>query len=1186
MMATGAEDVVEALRGALKEAERLRAQNHRLLEIPHEPLAIVGMSCRLPGDVSSPQGLWRLVSAGTDAIGPFPEDRGWNVERLYDPDPEQLGRSYTREGGFVYDAGEFDAGFFGISPRESLAMDPQQRLLLEGTWEALEDAGIDPASLKGSQTGVFVGVVAAGYGVVGVSTEGVDGYGLTGTTTSVASGRIAFTFGLEGPAVSVDTACSSSLVALHLACQALHAGECSLALVGGVTVLATPGGFVEFSRQRGLAPDGRCKSFAAAADGTGFAEGMGMVVLERLSDARRNGREVLGLVRGSAVNQDGASNGLTAPNGPSQQRVIAQALANAKLQAAQVDAVEAHGTGTTLGDPIEAQALIATYGKDRPAGRPLWLGSVKSNIGHTQAAAGVAGVIKMVMAMRHGVLPQTLHVDEPTPKVDWPGDTISLLTEQQPWERGGERRRAGVSSFGVSGTNAHVILEESPEPISEGSSEPANGDLADGGTLAAVRRANALPLLLSAKSEAALRAQAERLRRHLSSASGSAAAEGSQSANAGDGSQPANADIALTLAGRTMFEHRAVLLVGEDGALEGLDALAAGNSAAGVIAGGAPASAGGLAYLFTGQGAQRVGMGSELNESFPAFADALDEICAELDRSRETLACGEHPRFGQHLPRPLREVLFAADSPVGAIDHTACAQAALFALEVALFRLIGTLGVRPDFLIGHSIGELSAAHVAGVFSLADACRLVAARGRLMGELPAGGAMLSVQASEADVRGTLEGFDGRVAVAAVNGPVAVVISGDEDAVLEVESVWRGRDVKTKRLQVSHAFHSHRMDGMLDAFAAVAQDISFSAPQIPIVSNVTGELISAEQICAAEYWVRHIREPVRFMDGVRWLGAHGVRNFLELGPEGVLSAIVRDCLTEEPPLAAVPLLRGGRPEPATMLGALAEIWVHGAGVDWATVFEDSGARRVPLPTYAFQRERYWLARGAWAAGELDAAGLGSGEHPLLRAALPLADERGWLFTGRISQREPAWLADHVVLGECVVPGVFFVELALHAGGQLGCELLEELVIESPLVLGEREEVRLQVTVDAAEEDGRRSVRIHSRTETAGDGDGEGDWTRHASGVLASGEALGSRPAAQAWPPEGAIEMDVEDFYDHVAELGFDYGAAFFGVRSVWRHGDEVFTELSLPERERHQAPRLACIQRFWTPPCRVV
>ncbi len=1208
-MATGAEDVVQALRTALKEAERLRAQNRRLLEIPHEPLAIVGMSCRLPGEVTSPQDLWRLVSTGTDAIGPFPEDRGWNVERLYDPDPAHLGTSYSREGGFVYDAGEFDAGFFGIGPRESLAMDPQQRVLLEGTWEALEDAGIDPASLQGSQTGVFVGVVTAGYGVVGASTEGVDGYGLTGTITSVASGRIAFTFGLEGPAVSVDTACSSSLVALHLACQALHAGECSLALVGGVTVLATPGGFVEFSRQRGLAPDGRCKSFAAAADGTGFAEGMGMVVLERLSDARRNGREVLGLVRGSAVNQDGASNGLTAPNGPSQQRVIAQALANAKLQAAQVDAVEAHGTGTTLGDPIEAQALIATYGQSRAEGRPLWLGSVKSNIGHTQAAAGVTGVIKMVMAMRHGTLPQTLHVDEPTPEVDWSAGAISLLTAQRPWERGGEPRRAGVSSFGVSGTNAHVILEEAPEPepirervsdsadgIREQTSASENGGLPDGGTLAAIQRANVLPWLLSAKSEAALRAQADRLRRHLSSASGSAAA---------DGSQPASADIALTLARRSVFEHRAVVLVGNEGALEGLDALAAGSSAAGVIAGGAPASEGGLACLFTGQGAQRVDMGRELYESFPVFKAALDEICAELDRSRETLACGEHPRFGQHLPRPLREVLFADErvgapapqedvaggpapeqtSPeraaaIGLIDQTAYAQPALFALEVALFRLIGTLGVRPDFLMGHSIGELSAAHVAGVFSLEDACLLVAARGRLMGDLPAGGAMLSVQGSEADVRETLEGFDGRVAVAAVNGPAAVVISGDEDAVLEVERVWRGREAKTKRLQVSHAFHSHRMDGMLEAFAAVAQGISFCAPQIPIVSNVTGELISAEQICTAEYWVRHVREPVRFMDGVRCLGAHGVRSFLELGPDGVLSAIAGDCLTEESPLAAVPLLRGGRPEPATMLGALAEIWVHGGSVDWVRAFESSGARRVSLPTYAFQRERYWLARGAWTAGDLDAAGIVSGEHPLLRAAVPLADERGRLFTGRISQREPAWLADHVVLDECVVPGVCFVELALYAAEQLGCDLLQELVIELPLVLGELDEVQLQVMVDAADEDGRRSVKIHSRTVTAGDGEGEGAWTRHASGVLACEEPVGGRSAAQeravaavgrAWPPEGAIEIDVDDFYDHVAALGFDYGPAFFGVRSVWRRGEEVFTELSLPERERHQAYR---------------
>ncbi len=1164
-MANDADDIVQALRTALKETERLKRQNRRLLEIPHEPLAIVGMSCRLPGDVSSPQGLWRLVSSGADAIGPFPEDRGWDLERLYDADPAHLGTSYAREGGFVYDAGEFDAGFFGIGPREALAMDPQQRLLLEGAWEALEDSGIDPASLRGSQTGVFVGVIAADYGLIGASVEGIDGYGLTGNTTSVASGRIAFAFGLEGPAVSVDTACSSSLVALHLACKALRAGECSLALVGGVSVLATPGCFVEFSRQRGLAPDGRCKSFAAAADGTGFAEGMGMLVLERLSDARRNGREMLGLVRGSAVNQDGASNGLTAPNGPSQQRVIAQALANAKLEAAQVDAVEAHGTGTTLGDPIEAQALIAAYGRDRAEGRPLWLGSIKSNIGHTQAAAGVAGVIKMVMAMRHGTLPRTLHVDAPTPQVEWPADAISLLTEQRPWERSGEPRRAAVSSFGVSGTNAHVILEEAPEPIREQTPAPAPGGPADGGTLAAVERANALPWLLSAKSEPALRAQAERLRRHLSLAGSASTPGGSATA---DGSRPANIDVALTLTCRAVFEHRAAVLVGEDGALEGVAALAAGRSAAGVVAGDAAASTGGLAYLFTGQGAQRAGMGRELYDAFPAFRTALDEICAELD---------------VHLPRPLSGVLFAEEESgepaprIGPIDQTVYAQPALFALEVALFRLLGTLGVRPDHLIGHSIGELSAAHAAGVFSLADACRLVAARGRLMGDLPAGGAMSSVQASEADVRETLAGLDGRVAVAAVNGPAAVVISGDEDAVLQVADLWRERGAKTKRLQVSHAFHSHRMEGMLEEFEAVAGEISFSPPRIPIVSNVTGEPLSTEQICAAEYWVRHVREPVRFMDGVRWLGARGVRSFLELGPEGVLSTLARDCLAEEPPHAAAPLLRGGRAEPATLLRALAEIWVHGADVDWAAMFEGSDARRVSLPTYAFQRERYWLAQGALGAGDLAAAGLGSAEHPLLGAAVPMADDRGWLFTGRISQREPAWLADHVVLDACVVPGVTFVELALHAGGQLGCDLLEELVIELPLVLGERDEVQLQVLVDEVNEDGRRSVKIHSRPAATLDGGGERAWTRHASGVLAPGRPGEDRLAAQEpalaheWPPEGAVETGVDDFYDHVAALGFDYGPAFFGVRAVWRRGDEVFTELSLSERERQQAHR---------------
>ncbi|KAB7840413.1 type I polyketide synthase, partial [Streptomyces mobaraensis] len=1094
-------------------------QRLREVEERHqEPVAIVSMACRFPGDTRSPEALWELVAEGGDAIGAFPTDRGWDLDGLYHPDPEHPGTSYVRHGGFLHDAPGFDAAFFGISPREALAMDPQQRVLMETAWELLERAGIDPATLKLSPTGVYVGAGVPGFGN-GQADRSVEGHLLTGNALSVLSGRVSFTLGLEGPAVSVDTACSSSLVAMHLAAQALRQGECNLALAGGVTVMSTPGMFTEFSRQRGLSPDGRCKPFAAAADGTGFSEGVGLLLLERLSDARRNGHRVLALLRGSAVNQDGASNGLTAPNGPSQERVIRAALANAGLGAAEVDAVEAHGTGTRLGDPIEAGALLATYGRDRDEDRPLWLGSVKSNIGHPQGAAGVAGVIKMVMALQRELLPATLYVDEPTPHVDWSSGSVRLLTEPVPWKRGERPRRAGVSAFGMSGTNAHVILEEAPD-VQESDATDAPEPAPDA----------VVPWVITARDAEALREQAVRL-----------------DAFASEGS--ALLDVGWSLATtRSMFEHRAVVIGrGLDELSDGLGALAAGEVSPDVVSGVAGSPGAGPVLVFPGQGSQWVGMGARLLDESPVFAARI----AECERA-----------LSPYVDWSLVEVLRGDGAGLSRVEVV---QPVLWAVMVSLAAVWAEYGVKPAAVIGHSQGEMAAAVVAGALSLEDAARIVAVRSDALRRLAGRGAMASLGVGRERAEELIDGYAG-VGVAAVNGPSSTVISGPPEQVAQVVADAKGRELRARLIDVDYASHGPQVDEIADLLADRLSGIEPQATtDIAFYSTVTAGRIDTAAL-TSDYWITNLRQQVRFADTAEALLADGYRIFVEASPHPVLNLGMEETIEQADVTATVvPTLRRDQGDLLQVTRSVALAFTAGADVDWRRFFPaDPTPRTVDLPTYAFQRQRYWLAPTGGRPGDPAGLGLAASGHPLLGASVGLASGDVQLLSGRVSRQSGAWLDDHVVAGQALVPGAAQVEWVLRAADEAGCPALEELTLQAPLVLPADGGLQVQVVVHAAGTDGRRDVQVFSRPDGDDAFGSTRPWTCHATGVLGPGPTGGdAAPLDGAWPPAGAEPVDVADLYARAERAGYGYGPAFRGVRALWRHRGDVLAEVALPE-----------------------
>ena len=1118
------------LQQALLAVEDMRLRLAASEAAKREPIAVVGMGCRYPGGANDPEGYWRLLRNGVDATSDVPADR-WDADAYYDADRDAVGKMITRRGGFLDRVDLFDPAFFGISPREAVTLDPQQRLLLEVAWEALEHAGIAADRLRGSLTGVFIGITTGDYArIVGVGEAGqTDVYAATGNALNAAAGRLAFVLGLHGPCVAMDTACSSSLTAVHLACQSLRNGESDLALAGGVNVVLLPEAAVLFSKWGMLAPDGRCKTFDASADGFVRGEGCGVVALKRLSSARADGDRILALIAGSAVNSDGASSGLTVPNGPAQQMVIRAALARAGVEPVDLDYVETHGTGTQLGDPIELEALAAVMDQGRPPDRPLLIGAVKTNLGHTEAASGVAGLIKVVLSLQNEAIPRHLHLKQPNPQIPWQNYRLAMPMEVTPWPRGKRRRLAGVSSFGFSGTNAHVIVEEAPawkESAAQGAERPLH------------------LIAVSGKGEAALHAGAERLARHLEAHGDECLADAAFTANAG----------------RAQFAHRAAILAKDMGAArERLLALGEKREVPGVIRGRVVAGEGPrVAFLFTGQGSQYAGMGRALFETQPTFRNAL-ERCAEILKGR--------------LEKPLLEVMFGAAGCEGLIDRTGYTQPCLFALEWSLAEMWRSWGVEPQAVMGHSVGEFVAAAVAGVLALEDALELIAERARLMEALPAGGEMAAVHASEERVRAALALHAKAVSVAAVNGPRSVVISGAGDAVRRVAAALKEDGIRSQPLVVSHAFHSVLMEPMLGALESAAGKVAHGKPRIDLVSNLTGKLMRHEDL-GPGYWRRHAREAVRFWDGVGALRALGCDVFVEVGPAPVLIGMAQHA-TGDRSMEGIPTLRKGRDDWDVVLEGLARLWVKGARVDWAGFDRAYPRRKVSLPTYPFQRERYW-AEAPVRLAQAPSRGRGAGAHPFLLSHVRLAQPPGThVFEGQIGLGLFPYLRDHRVQQKVIVPATAYMEMALAAHAQVfgeGPVLLREIEYRKPLFLFDDavHAVQLVLSTGAGGE-----AMFHIATRPAADAAGEKPWRLHVSGHIRReadpAPEVALRPALDAIRAQCPQEVAGSEFYRLLHERGNEWGPAFQGVARLFRGDGEAWSEICVPASLASQTGR---------------